>query len=443
MIRPYPAVSFCLLLLGSSAPVFAQPVLDRVVGPTPWNQPLTLTQLNGQNIGGLALAARVPMGLESDQRPFRANWSIPATGRTLRDVLDALVAAEPGYSWEEMDGVVLIRPVERASGDRDVLSIQIERFQLRDVRSADAMNALATLFGAGGVAGPGDTRRFSVDMPDGSTIREVLNAIVRAHGTLAWACEHKSRVGPGEVPTSIGLAIGYTFTTVGIKRDARIGQVPPAPADVVAADVDTSPILDRIVGSDRQGRPVSVSVLNAPNVAALADASRTPMGVETTGSIRERVPIPQPTIVTGMRLADALATLAAMDGRYEWREMDGVIVFRPREAWGDGQDPLFLPVRDVQLRRVTLSTVLGLIASALKSRDHATTYGPSDTRRISIDIPAGSVLDLLNAAAKAHGQLTWQFDELSRGDQRTSGGRRHMVAVTIFGSSGSYGLIVP
>ena len=127
MIRPYPAVSFCLLLLASSAPVFAQSVLDRVVGPTPWNQLLTLTQLNGQNIGGLALAARVPMGLESDQRPLRANWSIPATGRPLREVLDALIAVEPGYVWEEMDGLVLIRPVERATVSLRVLGSAARR----------------------------------------------------------------------------------------------------------------------------------------------------------------------------------------------------------------------------------------------------------------------------------------------------------------------------
>jgi hypothetical protein len=257
MIRPYPAVSFCLLLLASSAPVFAQSVLDRVVGPTPWNQPLTLTQLNGQNIGGLALAARVPMGIESNPRPFRANWSIPATGRPLREVLDALIAVEPGYVWEEMDGLVLIRPVERASGDRDVLSIQIDRFQLRDVRSADAINALAVLFGAGGVAGPGDTRRFSVDMPDGSTILEVLNAIVRAHGTLAWAYEHKPPVGMSErIPAAISLFIGSSSgAAVGISTNARIGRVPQPPVDVVPTGADSSPVRNHRSLSTRDSSP--------------------------------------------------------------------------------------------------------------------------------------------------------------------------------------------
>jgi hypothetical protein len=61
---------------------------------------------------------------------------------------------------------------------------------------------------------------------------------------------------------------------------------------------------------------------------------------------------------------------------------------------------------------------------------------------MSIDIPAGSVLDLLNAAAKSHGQLTWQFDEMSADDRRQAGGRRHLIRVWIFGGGG-FGLMVP
>jgi hypothetical protein len=439
MTRRYPVVLFCLLILGSSAPVLAQSVLDRVVGSTPWNQPLELTQLNGQNIGLLALAARVPMGIESNQLPFKAKWSIPATGRTLREVLDALITAEPEYLWEETDGVVLIRRILRANEDPDPLNVPIGRFQLRHARSADAMNAIAALFGVAKSTGPGDTRRFSVDTGGESTIREVLNAIVRAHGTLAWAYQHNE---PGDRrPATILLFIGASGTGVGIPGDARIGRVPPPPADAVPTGFEPSSILDRIVGSDRQGRPLSISAFNAASVAALAEASDTPMGVEMAGTTGRQPPIARHTIVTGMRLADALVALVGMDARYQWREMDGVIVFRPGQAWGDGLNPLFAPVRDVQLRRVTLSTVMGLIASALKSPEHAMNTIP-DTRRISIDMPAGSVLDFLNAAAKSHGRLSWEFGDLSADDRRFFKGRRYILRVWIFGS-GALGLIVP
>src|SRR4029077_8805107 len=92
-------------------PAFAQSVLERVVGPTQWNEPLVLWRLDGGNIGSLALASRVPMGIESIEVPFQHKWSIPATGRKLRDVLESLVAAEPGYTWDENDGVIVIHPV--------------------------------------------------------------------------------------------------------------------------------------------------------------------------------------------------------------------------------------------------------------------------------------------------------------------------------------------
>ena len=48
MTRRYPVVLLCGLILGSSAPAVAQSVIDRVIGQAQWNQPLTLTQLNGR-----------------------------------------------------------------------------------------------------------------------------------------------------------------------------------------------------------------------------------------------------------------------------------------------------------------------------------------------------------------------------------------------------------
>ena len=52
------------------------------------------------------------------------------------------------------------------------------------------------------------------------------------------------------------------------------------------------------------------------------------------------------------------------------------------------------------------------------------------------------MLDLLNATAKSHGQLWWQFEEMSKSDQRMHGGRRYMLSIFILGASG-YGVLVP
>jgi len=457
MPRRHLFVLLWLLTFGSSTPVFGQSVLERVVGPTPTNEPLTLWQLDGGNIGSLALASRVPMGIELIEVPFQHKWSIPATGRKVRDVLEALVAAEPGYTWEENDGVIVIHPVVPINDARNKLNIRIPRFQLADVHSGGALDALAALFGIPvPPPGPGDTKRFSVDVQDNSTIRDALNAVVRAHGTLAWAYSYTRSADPEnfadghmfalavanryELPASLAFMIGSGGAGMGVPRDARIGRVPAPPIGAVTAVADPPSILERIVGPGRDGLPLSIPFLPSM-VGALAQASHTPIGIETTAMERGILQTYPPITVTGMRLRDALSALAGTDPRYEWREMDGVIVFRPVQAWLDGSDPLFLPVKPVQLHRASLSAVFDVIRSALGASPPTRSL-IADSRRISIDIPGGSALDLLNAAAKSHGQLWWHFEEMSKSDQRTFGGLRYRLNVFIFGASG-YGFLVP
>jgi hypothetical protein len=194
-------------------------------------------------------------------------------------------------------------------------------------------------------------------------------------------------------------------------------------------------ILDRVVGADRRGRPLEIGWLNVPGISALAEASGTPMGIE----MRLSEPLTRLGVhgvtVTGMRLGDALAAVSAIDPRYEWRELNGVVVFRPVQAWGDATDPLFLPVTALDLEDVTLSTIVGAITSALGSPEPANNSIP-DTRRLSVSVNAGSVLDLLNAAAAAHGKLCWAFEEIRENDRRQYGDRRYNLMVFVFKGNG-------
>jgi hypothetical protein len=457
MPRRYPFVVLCLLILGSTTPAFAQSVLERVVGPTQWNEPLVLWRLDGGNIGSLALASRVPMGIESIEVPFQHKWSIPATGRKLRDVLESLVAAEPGYTWDENDGVIVIHPVVPVDDARNKLNIRIPGFQLVDVHSGGALDAFAALFGTPvPPAGPGDTKRFSVDVQDNGTIRDALNAVVRAHGTLAWAYLYWRPADPQnypdenmfvsavaaryDIPAALMLLVGDHGVGIGIRRDARLARVPVPSTGAVTAGGAPPSIFERIVGPDWDGQPLSIPLLSPATVVAFAQASHTPMGVETTAMERGTPQMAgQSVTVTGMRLRDALIAVNGIDARYEWREMDGVIVFRPVRAWLDGSDLLFLPVKPVQLHRASLTAAVLVIASSLGTPSHGVV---ADTRRISIEAPGGSVLDLLNATAKAHGELSWQFEEMSKSDQRLHEGYRYMLTITIFGAAGHV-ILVP
>jgi hypothetical protein len=89
---------------------------------------------------------------------------------------------------------------------------------------------------------------------------------------------------------------------------------------------------------------------------------------------------PRPLDVRGVTLRQALDAAVAADGRYEWRDVDGVVVVRPRAAWRDPEHPL--------LRRVTAT-----------QRDDA---------GVPMDFD-GSLLDLLNTAVRAPGRLQWSL----------------------------------
>jgi hypothetical protein len=56
-----------------------------------------------------------------------------------------------------------------------------------------------------------------------------------------------------------------------------------------------------------------------------------------------------------------------MDPRYEWREMNGTIVFRPVAAWNDVYDPMFRLTPAVKLDDVRMSAVIAHLAAVLEA----------------------------------------------------------------------------
>ena len=55
----------------------------------------------------------------------------------------------------------------------------------------------------------------------------------------------------------------------------------------------------------------------------------------------------------------------------------------------------------------------------------------------------GTMLELLNAIGRSHGEMCWQWEELSAAQRRIMDGRRHSVMFTLFGGSGGLGFAVP
>jgi hypothetical protein len=405
--------------LGGSAAAGETAVVDRIVGSLNGSPArVTLSSLTGAQLVPLASVSGVAIGFEGvSPKPFAQ--PIVATGRRLGAVLDALVKADPRYEWREDDGAMVIRPVEAWRDNASLLETRVARISLKDMMAGDALRLLSQMFGVEPLFSGTDSRRFSVEVRDGASLLEALNAIVRAHGSLAWSFEP---LGPGS-PLSMQFTIGGTG--FGIPAGAR-----PRP---VTRSAETPrgerPMLERPFANGHHGLPLMSSV-HAQSVLAFAEAAGVPIGFES-------LPASEPvrSSVTGVDLGGtigrALDDIVAFDPRYEWRTVDGVIVIRPTTAWLDPGDPLFRIVRAIRLDNVTVSKALAALREALGG---SITPSPvSDTRTFSIDVPAGrTVLDVLTAISRAHGELSWAWEETSADDlSRSPGDYRYRLWVTI------------
>jgi len=430
------SVVLLLVALALATRVHAESVVDRIVGPTSTGAPLALNGVGVHTIGVLAFAAGVPIGLELAGRSVTQPQVITATGVRLRVVLDALVAAEPRYEWREDDGVVVIRPREAWIRNDLILDIPVVAVKRADIQAIDAVVIVRHLFDQSGVpTGLSDTKRFSIDLPPGRLI-DFLNGIVRAHGSLAWMLDPVSRdssVGFIDfIADASGLGVGIPRSIVDQPRVLGLGSSPQAWVE----DAGRSP-LDRIVGPNRDGEPLVVSgIFRLPELAAAAGV---PIGVQLA---RPANPADTPTVsvaATGIPLRAVLSTLVAQDRRYEWREMGGVIVVRPTDAWTDFDDPLSKRVDMVRLENATVSEAIDAVLSVFGSFARRAPLG--DVRRITVHLPGATRLDLLNAIVRAHGELCWQWEGLAQRDPYAPE-YSHSVSFTLFGGAG-LGFAVP
>jgi hypothetical protein len=114
--------------------------------------------------------------------------------------------------------------------------------------------------------------------------------------------------------------------------------------------------------------------------------------------------------VTARTLREALDGFVRMDPRYEWRDVQGVFVVRTRAAWSDARDALNRPVRDVDWTDLDPIALFNRVARLLypdAPRDPFEGMLLSRARPFAVQLRQGTVLDVLNAAARADGQLGW------------------------------------
>ena len=115
-------------------------------------------------------------------------------------------------------------------------------------------------------------------------------------------------------------------------------------------------------------------------------------------------------------MLDALVTI---DPRYEWRLLDGVVVFRPLAAWDDPENPLAVRADATRLLDEPIGKLAGSVERVLGARE-------------SVPGLSGQPVDLAGpgawhgarsavALARAHGDLVWAFEELEAEDRKATG----------------------
>jgi hypothetical protein len=188
-----------------------------------------------------------------------------------------------------------------------------------------------------------------------------------------------------------------------------------------AAQTSRERLLNTVLSAEAEVRlPASADNIG-DTLASIAKATGVAIGFETVmddepgsrlGSVSRSL--------GGMTLAQALDGVVAMDSRYAWRERRGVIHVRPKEAFDDARHFLNRRVERFELRDAiplhATFEVHRIYRPDCKIRHPIYTDErdaflaeqlPADRKGVTVSLTNVSVLDILDAVIKAHGELHW------------------------------------
>ena len=250
MIRPLTAIAFVVAVASTQAMPLdvTRKIIEQEVY---FYQPLGRCEVP-DSVRRLAKAVEVPAGIE--QLPEDCMLPVSAadmpsplprervflTGKTLKEGLDALIAADPRYRWVESDGVIVVRP-ERAWANREhFLNRMLPSFRSVDQHLSAALDewriamygdhGRSPSFGMrAGQRTEEGSRPFTVAVDADSSAILVLDHIVRSHGRAFWQvryCRPAAEERFATVflwtleddPTGVGVPLNGRLTTIDGKR---------------------------------------------------------------------------------------------------------------------------------------------------------------------------------------------------------------------------------
>jgi hypothetical protein len=113
--------------------------------------------------------------------------------------------------------------------------------------------------------------------------------------------------------------------------------------------------------------------------------------------------------VSARTLREALDGFVRMDPRYQWRDVRGVVVVRTQAAWSDPRNALNQPAPDVDWQDLDTIAAFNHITRLFypDAREPFEGMLAARTGLFSVQVRGGTRIDVLDAAARADGQLGW------------------------------------
>lgn len=177
----------------------------------------------------IARACQIPIGFEEfEGRTDRValKTALPLRLAEPRAAVTAVLGSDLPYRLDEGNGVLMVRPAERGASIRTFLDHPVQAVPSQSVTIDEAFAKVLGVWlpsemlasrrfgpaagrGAPLPVSPRPNRRFEFAVAEGSTARDMLTSIVRAHGAAGWQVTYSDfeRLS-GQRDPSIGL---YTF----------------------------------------------------------------------------------------------------------------------------------------------------------------------------------------------------------------------------------------
>jgi len=186
-----------------------------------------------------------------------------------------------------------------------------------------------------------------------------------------------------------------------------------------AADAQES-VLARRIKADAPGAAVvwlPDGIADGMFAWRIAESAGVPLVFEASSlNYRDPAIVPQRLDLDGLTVREALDALVAQDSRYRWEAQDAIVIIRPIGLLSDPFDALNQRIVGLQGNRVRLDDVLARVTAAVRGTSVPPVGRAAvDSHEFALDAPGGSVLDLLAAAARAHGAVMWSAPGGARG----------------------------